>query len=65
MAQSIAEIQRRSDTKRGMKVKGLKMHEDVIALLERLAAQTGDSQAATVTKALELYAASLGIQCEQ
>ncbi|HEE9631288.1 TPA: hypothetical protein R8E83_003569 [Escherichia coli] len=56
MAQSITDIQKRSDAKRGVKVKGLKLHTDTIALLERLAEQSGESQAAVVTKALYLLA---------
>lgn len=59
MAQSISDIQKRSDEKRGVKVKGIKLHTDVIELLERLANETGESQAAVVTKALQLYAESL------
>jgi hypothetical protein len=59
MAQSISEIQKRSDEKRGVKVKGIKLHTDTIALLESLAAQTGESQSAVVTKALAMFAESL------
>lgn len=59
MAQSISEIQKRSDEKRGVKVKGIKLHTDTIALLESLAAQTGESQSAVVTKALEMFAESI------
>lgn len=59
MAQSISDIQKRSDEKRGVKVKGIKLHTDTIALLERLAADTGESQASVVTKALVLYSESL------
>lgn len=59
MAQSISDIQKRSDEKRGVKVKGIKLHTDIIELLERLANETGESQAAVVTKALQLYADSL------
>ncbi|ELY4098684.1 hypothetical protein FZH95_00310 [Cronobacter sakazakii] len=58
MAQSTSDIQKRSDEKRGMKVKGIKLHVDTIALLERLAEETGESQAAVVTKALHLLAES-------
>lgn len=59
MAQSITEIQKRSDEKRGVKVKGIKLHTDTIALLESLAAQTGESQSAIVTKALAMFADSI------
>ncbi|MGQ6231074.1 hypothetical protein ACUNFK_22780 [Serratia sp. IR-2025] len=56
MAQSITDIQRRSDEKRGLKVKSVKLHVDTIALLERLALETGFTQAAVITDALNLYA---------
>jgi len=59
MAQSISEIQKRSDEKRGVKVKGIKLHTDTIALLESLAAQTGESQSAIVTKALVMFAENI------
>lgn len=59
MAQSTSDIQKKSDDKRGVKVKGIKLHVDTIALLERLSEQTGDSQAAVVTKALHMLAESL------
>lgn len=59
MAQSITDIQKKSDDKRGVKVKGIKLHVDTIALLERLSEQTGDSQAAVVTRALHMLAESL------
>lgn len=59
MAQSTTDRQKKSDEKRGMKVKGIKLHTDTIALLEKLAADSGEPQAAIVTKALELYAESL------
>ncbi|MEG3113441.1 MULTISPECIES: hypothetical protein [unclassified Pantoea] len=59
MAQSISDIQKKSDEKRGVKVKGIKLHMNVIELLERLANETGESQAAVVTKALQMYAENL------
>lgn len=59
MAQSTTEIQRRSDAKRGVKVKGLKLTIETIELLERLTEQTGDAQATVVTKALIAYAEAL------
>lgn len=59
MAQSTSDIQKKSDDKRGVKVKGIKLHVDTIALLERLSEQTGDSQAAVVTRALHMLAQSL------
>lgn len=59
MAQSTSDIQKRSDDKRGVKVKGIKLHVDTIALLERLAEETCESQAAVVTKALNMLAESI------
>lgn len=59
MAQSTSDIQKRSDDKRGVKVKGIKLHVDTIALLERIADETGESQAAVVTKALNMLAESM------
>lgn len=59
MTQSTSDIQKRSDDKRGVKVKGIKLHVDTIALLERLADETGESQAAVVTKALNMLAESI------
>lgn len=59
MAQSTSDIQKRSDDKRGVKVKGIKLHVDTIALLEKLADETGESQAAVVTKALNMLAESI------
>lgn len=59
MALSRTEIQQKSDEKRGVKVKGLKMSLDDIALLEQLAEKTGKPQAAIVAEALHLYADSI------
>jgi len=59
MAQSISEIQKRSDEKRGVKVKSFKLHADTIALLEKLAVDTGTSQTAVITKALKMLDESL------
>ncbi len=59
MAQSTSDIQKKSDYKRGVKVKGIKLRLDTIALLERLAEQSGESQAAVVTKALHMLAESM------
>ncbi|MFZ4835868.1 hypothetical protein [Rouxiella sp. Mn2063] len=60
MAKSITDIQKKSDEKRGVKVKGIKLHVDTIELLERLSNESGESQAAIVTKALNMLAESLG-----
>ncbi|ADU69586.1 hypothetical protein [Pantoea sp. At-9b] len=59
MTQSTVDRQKKSDEKRGMKVKGIKLHTDTITLLESLSAQTGEPQSAIVTKALAMFAASL------
>ncbi|HEI8866104.1 TPA: hypothetical protein SLG40_001590 [Serratia odorifera] len=59
MAQSITDIQKRSDDKRGVKVKSVKLHVDTIALLERLATDTGTTQANVITEALHLYDKSI------
>ncbi|MFI8417712.1 ribbon-helix-helix protein, CopG family [Serratia sp. NPDC078593] len=59
MAQSITDIQKRSDEKRGVKVKSVKLHVDTIALLERLATDTGATQANVITEALKLYEQNL------
>lgn len=56
MAQSITDIQKRSDEKRGLKVKSVKLQVNTIALLEKLAADSGSTQAAIITEALKLYA---------
>lgn len=57
MAMTPAQIQKRSDDKRGVKTKGLKMKLEDIALLERLAAETGLPQAELVARALREFAA--------
>ncbi|MBV7434486.1 hypothetical protein KRX19_05535 [Cardiobacteriaceae bacterium TAE3-ERU3] len=59
MAKTRTEIQQKSDEKRGVKVKGLKMSLDDIALLERLAEQLGKPQATIVADALHFYAEAL------
>ncbi|WP_261154541.1 ribbon-helix-helix protein, CopG family [Serratia ficaria] len=59
MAQSITDIQKRSDERRGLKVKSVKLSVDTIALLEKLAADTGNTQATVITEALRLYEASI------
>ena len=59
MAQSISDIQKRSDEKRGVKVKGIKLHTDTIALLEQLSDQMGAPQSHVVTTALNMLAKHL------
>jgi len=56
---STTDIQRKSDEKRGLKVKSLKLHVDTIALLEQLSEQTGVPQSQVVTTALNMFAKEL------
>lgn len=56
MAMSIAEIQKRSDTKRGVKVKGFKLHLDTITLIEQLSKERNISQTQLVTQAVQQFA---------
>ncbi|QLB20088.1 ribbon-helix-helix protein, CopG family [Vespertiliibacter pulmonis] len=56
MAMSIAEIQKRSDIKRGVKVKGFKLHLDTIALIEQLSKELNISQTQLVTQAVQQFA---------
>ncbi|HEZ3258947.1 MULTISPECIES: hypothetical protein [Neisseria] len=55
MAMTKAEIQKRSDEKRGVKVKGIKMKLEDIALLESLSAQSGKTQAEIIAAALKMW----------
>ena len=55
MAMTKAEIQKRSDEKRGVKVKGIKMKLEDIALLESLSAQSGKTQAEIIADALKMW----------
>lgn len=59
MAKSITDIQKKSDEKRGVKSKGFKLPLATISAIERLASETGKSQAAIITGAIELYEKSL------
>lgn len=52
---STTDIQRKSDEKRGLKVKSLKLHVDTIALLEQLSEQVGAPQSHVVTVALNRF----------
>ncbi|EMQ1857093.1 hypothetical protein WEV46_004579 [Salmonella enterica] len=56
MAQSTAEIQRRSDVKRGVRPKGYKLPVETIELIASLSAQTGKPQSAIIAEAVSLYA---------
>lgn len=55
MALSRAEIQKRSDEKRGVKSKGYKLSLEVIDMIAELSKTTGDSQAAIIEAAIKLY----------
>ena len=50
------QIQARSDTKRGIKVKSFKLEIETIELIEQLASQLGVAQAALIKAAIEAYA---------
>ena len=56
MTKSRAQINADSDAKRGMKVKGVKLHIDTIALLEQLSKTNEVPQNKIVTEAIELWA---------
>ncbi|MFB6348923.1 hypothetical protein [Moraxella marmotae] len=60
MAKTITQIQADSDKKRGMKTKGIKMHIDTIALLERLAKTHNIPQNQLVAEAISLWQAHHG-----
>lgn len=55
MALTRAEINRRSEAKRGIKNKAFKLDMDTIALLERLAAETGLPQVQVLKAALACF----------
>ncbi|MDO4698163.1 MAG: ribbon-helix-helix protein, CopG family [Pasteurellaceae bacterium] len=55
MAMTRQEINAKSDAKRGIKQKSLKLHIDTIALLERLSEEMGIGQNQVVTQALKMF----------
>ncbi|OCG24194.1 MULTISPECIES: hypothetical protein [unclassified Gilliamella] len=55
MAKSITEIQAKSDQKRGVKVKGFKLHVDDIALIEQASKNLDVSQAQLIVDAVKFY----------
>ncbi|EHI8953349.1 TPA: hypothetical protein ACIPE5_002116 [Salmonella enterica subsp. diarizonae serovar 61:r:-] len=59
MAQSTADIQRRSDEKRGVRPKGYKLPVETIELIATLSAQTGQPQSAIIAEAVRLYASTI------
>lgn len=56
MALSRVEINKRSDDKRGVKTKGIKLHFDTIALLKQLSIDLNISESKIVTDAINAYA---------
>ncbi|MFD0965316.1 MULTISPECIES: hypothetical protein [Pasteurellaceae] len=56
MAMTRAEINAKSDKKRGVRLQSYKLHEDVIALLAELSSQTGLSKTQIVTQGIKLFA---------
>ncbi|WP_085166091.1 ribbon-helix-helix protein, CopG family [Gilliamella bombi] len=55
MAKSITEIQAKSDQKRGVKVKGFKLHVDDIALIEQASKSLDVPQAQLIVDAVKYY----------
>lgn len=51
-----AEIQKRSDKKRGVRLQSYKLHEEIIALLAELSSQTGLSKTQIVSEGILLFA---------
>ncbi|EQA03630.1 hypothetical protein Q7469_02990 [Glaesserella parasuis] len=52
---TLQELQARSEAKRGVKLKGFKLHQETIELIERLAEQHGISQTQVIVQAVELF----------
>ncbi|OCG60818.1 hypothetical protein [Gilliamella sp. Nev3-1] len=59
MALSRAEIQKRSDEKRGVKPKGYKLSIETIEMIAELSKSTGKSQGMVIEEAIKLYRGSL------
>ena len=55
MALSRAEIQKRSDNKRGVKSKGYKLSLETIEMISALSKSTGKSQGTIIEEAIKLY----------
>ncbi|MDH3001571.1 hypothetical protein A1D23_13370 [Chelonobacter oris] len=60
MAMTRAEINARSDKKRGVRLQSYKLHEEMIALLAELSEQTGLSKTQIVSQGILLYAEKYG-----
>lgn len=61
MAQSRAEIQKRSDEKRGVRPKAYYLTEEAIAQIDRIAAATGKAKGALLAEMAAEYAQRHGI----
>ncbi|PXZ07565.1 hypothetical protein DKK70_06860 [Gilliamella apicola] len=59
MALTRAEIQRKSDEKRGVKSKAYKLPIDIIELIVELSAKTGKSQSKIIEEAILMFNHSL------
>lgn len=59
MVLSRAEIQKRSDEKRGVKSKGYKLQIETIEMITELSKAIGKSQGAIIEDAIKLYKNSL------
>lgn len=59
MALSRAEIQKRSDDKRGVKPKNYKLSLETIDTIIALSSRTGKSQSKIIEEAIQLYKCSL------
>lgn len=55
MAKSITEIQAKSDQKRGLKVKGFKLHIDDITLIEQASKNLNIPQSQLIIDAVKFY----------
>lgn len=55
MAKSISEIQAKSDMKRGVKVKGFKLHVDDIALIEQVSIDLNIPQSQLIIDDVKFY----------
>lgn len=55
MALSKAEIQKRSDEKRGVKSKGYKLSIETIEMIATLSKSTGTAQGTIIEEAIKLY----------
>lgn len=59
-----AEIQKRSDDKRGVKTKSFKLNKDIFDFIEKISLERGLAQNAMITEAILLYAEKYGIERE-